>query len=218
MKKKLKKIEAKNLSEAVLKSLQYLNNFNRKKLHIPGSFFLMLHKILLANDTRNAGKYRTKLFEIEINGKTFEPSKAWQIENHIIDLVELINNKRKWPSIYKKYFKNIIKNIDTFDNTELKLTYKVFIAWYFHHKLVTIHPFSDGNGRMARLLMCLILRYEGLSNVSYPVLLNFIINKNKQKYLDALNAADKGNYIVGVNYMYSVLSKAYRETVKEGAK
>ena len=37
----------------------------------------------------------------------------------------------------------------------------VELAAFFHCKLTTVHPFADGNGRMARLLMNYILQING---------------------------------------------------------
>lgn len=59
-------------------------------------------------------------------------------------------------------------------------------AW-FHHQLVHIHPFFDGNGRTARLAMNLILMKS-----AYPPAI--ILNHDKQKYFTALNSANKGDY------------------------
>lgn len=46
-------------------------------------------------------------------------------------------------------------------------TYQHYIFWVaeVHHRLVSIHPFRDGNGRVCRLLANLLLMREG-----YPVL------------------------------------------------
>ena len=64
-----------------------------------------------------------------------------------------------------------------------KLT-PVELAALFHYRYIRIHPFEDGNGRIARLLMNYILLRHG-----YPMIV--IRSKNKKTYLDALGKADK---------------------------
>lgn len=67
--------------------------------------------------------------------------------------------------------------------TEGKLT-PVELAAMFHYRYIRIHPFEDGNGRIARLLMNFILLRYG-----YPMIV--IRSKNKKAYLDALGKADQ---------------------------
>ncbi|MEK7521444.1 MAG: Fic family protein [Patescibacteria group bacterium] len=64
----------------------------------------------------------------------------------------------------------------------------VKVAALAHLKLVTIHPFVDGNGRTARLMMNLILLLGG-----YPV--SIIKNEDRTDYLDALAIAQTKNNI-----------------------
>lgn len=59
-----------------------------------------------------------------------------------------------------------------------------FVA-LFHHRFVHIHPFLDGNGRAARLLMNIFLMKDG-----FPLVI--ILKNDRQKYYRALRAADKG--------------------------
>ncbi len=59
----------------------------------------------------------------------------------------------------------------------------VQIAAELHYKFVLIHPFDDGNGRVARLLMNYTLMRAG-----YPPII--IPTKDKKAYLDALNKVD----------------------------
>ncbi|MBI2038165.1 MAG: Fic family protein [Candidatus Magasanikbacteria bacterium] len=202
-----------DLRRATSAAAGQLDKIERKKLQLPGSFFLGIHKILLAHNIKEAGKYRTALHELKIEGKTFNPSEPWLIQAEILNLIEFINNKRRWAPMYKKAFLKYVVNKPT-KKIDRELTIKLFIAWYIHHKFVIIHPFTDGNGKMARLLMCLVLRFEHLSELTYPVMINSIINKNKDKYLDALNAADGGNYVAGVNYLFQILNKAYKATAR----
>lgn len=64
------------------------------------------------------------------------------------------------------------------------------LAAEFHYRFVCIHPFDDGNGRVARLLMNYIL----LKN-QYPMVI--IKSEDKENYLTALQKADLG-YIVNI--------------------
>lgn len=54
-------------------------------------------------------------------------------------------------------------------------------AFEAHYRLVTIHPFSDGNGRTARLLMNLVLLRAGYPPVT-------VGPEERARYLDALEA------------------------------
>jgi len=173
----------------------------------------MLHKEVLADKPKEAGRYRTATDKIEIHKKTFSPCEAWQIEYKILDLIDFINNKRLWKNKFKLLFLNKIEK-NTFTDKQYEILRKVFMAWYIHHQFVAIHPFTDGNGRTARLLMCLILRSEDLSEKSFPILINFIIKDNRCQYLDCLNASDSNDFIPAVKFMTRVMTTAYYETAK----
>lgn len=64
-----------------------------------------------------------------------------------------------------------------------------------HHKLVKIHPFADGNGRTARLLMNLILLRNGFPIVTIPV-------KERNVYFEYLQLANDGDYRPFVRYIH----------------
>lgn len=61
------------------------------------------------------------------------------------------------------------------------------LAAKLHHQLVFIHPFLDGNGRTARLLMNVTLMRQG-----YP--LTIILKNDRKKYYQVLQQADTNNY------------------------
>lgn len=67
--------------------------------------------------------------------------------------------------------------------TKEKNLHTVEKAAIFHYRFVAIHPFDDGNGRMARLLMNLILIKNG-----YPPCI--IQNAHRRKYLENLAGVD----------------------------
>jgi Fic family protein len=67
-------------------------------------------------------------------------------------------------------------------------------AAYAHYSLVVIHPFADGNGRVARALAS-TFTYRA---ISMPIM---ILSEQKNAYLDSLEAADGGECQVFVDFM-----------------
>lgn len=68
------------------------------------------------------------------------------------------------------------------------------LAAFVHHRFVAIHPFDDGNGRLARILMNLILMKQ-----NYPPAI--IKLKERTDYYAALNQADKNEYVPIVEFV-----------------
>jgi Fic family protein len=81
------------------------------------------------------------------------------------------------------------------DNSEV---HPVVVASLFHHQFTSIHPFDDGNGRMARLLMNLSLMQSG-----YPPIV--IKQQDRNNYYQVLRQADAGEYHPLVIYIVDVL-------------
>ena len=74
--------------------------------------------------------------------------------------------------------------LDWYRDQESTGEHPIIIAATFHWRFVRIHPFDDGNGRMARLLMNLILLKHG-----YP--LAIVDSDNKERYLSELERVDQ---------------------------
>lgn len=85
-------------------------------------------------------------------------------------------------------------------NNQKKL-HPVELASIVHHKLVNIHPFDDGNGRTARLVMNLLLMRAG-----YPLVV--ILKNDRKKYYDALECADKGDYKPFVRFVAQAVERS----------
>ena len=64
----------------------------------------------------------------------------------------------------------------------------------FHHGLVSIHPFSNGNGRHARLSADLLLAYNGESTLFWGRSDLIREDEVRANYINALKKADKGNF------------------------
>jgi len=86
----------------------------------------------------------------------------------------------------------------------------VIFAAEFHYKFIRIHPFDDGNGRVARILMNFILMQFG-----YPPVI--IKTEDKANYFSALQQADSGTIEPFIEYIAKNLNRSL-EIMITGAK
>ena len=70
-------------------------------------------------------------------------------------------------------------------HTASRIAPDVSAAW-LHHRFVQIHPFQDGNGRVARAIASLVLIRDGM----FPLV---VTNRDREQYLEVLGEADNGN-------------------------
>lgn len=68
------------------------------------------------------------------------------------------------------------------------------IAYRFHHRLVFIHPFPNGNGRHARMATDLLLKSLGQERFSWGSGNLVDANTTRAQYVAALRAADRHDY------------------------
>jgi fido (protein-threonine AMPylation protein) len=76
----------------------------------------------------------------------------------------------------------------------------ILVAAWLHHRFTEIHPYQDGNGRVARALITLILLRADL--------LPLVVDRDlRVEYLDALQAADHGD-LAALASMFARLERA----------
>lgn len=117
-----------------------------------------------------------------------------------------------WAGEYRITERNIgvapyqipMKLMQLFDDLNFWIDNKTYsnheIAVRLHHKLVQIHPFPNGNGRVSRLMADLVLRkLEG--KTLYWGDTNLVdVSEVRRKYIDALRKADAGDYTDLLNF------------------
>lgn len=112
----------------------------------------------------------------------------------------------RWAGHYRKSNKNIgvdwhlipIELTKLIEDVKAQIEYKSYtpdeIATRFHHRLVAIHCFPNGNGRHARLACDALLIHLGLPKFTWGRM-NLIDNNEVRKgYIQALQSADRHDY------------------------
>jgi len=141
-----------------------------KKRNITEQNILDLHRLFYYRiDQKNAGHYRK--VQVFISGAEFVPPSSAKV-----------------PSLMKKF-------VDYIPILEEEM-HPVEYAALLHKDLVEIHPFIDGNGRTARLLMNLALLQHGYPiTIIPPILRNDYITAIKLTQTDTKDSAPFINFI-----------------------
>ena len=100
-----------------------------------------------------------------------------------------------------------MKQLITWYNNHRALDHPVELAATIHTRLAQIHPFTDGNGRVARLVLNWILLKSG-----YPMF--YIEVRDKIHYYEALEAADKGDLKSSIKYVATNIIDQFTFTSK----
>lgn len=124
-------LEAINHQEAI----SYVKELIHKRAELHERELLTIHNLILRGiEPRLAGKYRD--VQVMIKGSSHQPPAPFLVRKQMEDFfVWYQSNKNK--------------------------LHPVVLAASLHERLVTIHPFIDGNGRTSRLIMNLILLRHG---------------------------------------------------------
>lgn len=143
------------------KAIDYLYSIVNEDYNLRSIDILSLHGFVLRSiEDDFAGRIRNG--GVRITGANFTPPNANKVSDLLDELIDFINTN------------------------PLELN-DIELATVFHHKLVWIHPFFDGNGRTVRLAMNLLLMRSG-----FPPAI--ILKNDRKKYYEALNQANGGNY------------------------
>ncbi len=91
------------------------------------------------------------------------------------------------------------------EHISLNVPPEIEAAW-LHHRFTQIHPFQDGNGRVARALATLVFLRSGW----FPLT---ITNRHREEYLNTLESADEGDLHPLVNLFATIQRRTFTEAL-----
>lgn len=136
-------------------AFNFLEDMAKSPIAIAHPGILILHDIITLGIQEDHGKYR--ITNVRITGAIKRPPDFAKIPNLMTEMLKTVSKMKK---------------------------HDVIVAAYLHHRFVEIHPFSDGNGRVARLLTNLYLMKKG-----YPPII--LKKEERLKYYSCLRKADQ---------------------------
>jgi Fic family protein len=144
-----------------------------------------IHRLTIQNIYPCAGNYRTALNAVEITGTDHKPSHPSQVRNDVRDMLDWLEGEGCSQSPIHK---------------------ASYVLW----KTNAIHPFNGGNGRVARALAYLVILIN-VAAVFRGESLPSKLKARKREYIEALQAADKGD----IRMLEQMVLECVREQVSE---
>jgi len=143
------------------KVIKYRNSY-KKKVNL--DFIRNLHALVMDNiDSESAGTFR-RTDDVIIGGCSIEPVPAVMIEDELT--LAII-----------KYYDQMENGIHPFEASVI-----------FHYEFETIHPFTDGNGRVGREVLNYLLMRE-----KFPRLL--FLGRDRERYISSLRSGNAERYM-----------------------
>lgn len=141
-----------------------------------------------------------------LQGLTWAANSRQEIltEKFLLELhKQMFGHTWKWAGTYRTSDKNIgcpywdipMRVLELIKNTQAMIESKSTpideLVIRFHHRLVLIHPFPNGNGRHSRLMADLLIKKLGRSPFTWGGKVDLVSpSETRNQYLSALRAAD----------------------------
>ena len=169
-------LDIKGHNEAVL----WLEDFVRDERPLTEQFIRGMHEVLLGEAYQTAAQTP----DGQPTRKTIQPGQYKSSPNNVLTAT----GEMFYFATPEETPARMTDLVDWYRQEDAAASlHPVALAAEFHYRFVRIHPFDDGNGRMSRLLMNLILLRHG-----YPM--TVIKADDRNRYLAALSEADAGEF------------------------
>lgn len=172
-------LEVKNYQSAV----KEVEKLAAQKVKITKEVILKLHSLAMKGllDSKKVGKFR--------------PGSIYIVDD-LGNGQEKLRFRGPSQSKVPGLIEELLKWLESLDKQKL---HPIIKAGLFHSQFVHIHPFSDGNGRVTRLLTTLLLYLDGWDFRRVIVLEEFY-NKKREDYYNALAYGWENEYKEGADF------------------
>lgn len=161
----------------IQEGLDWLNRQKKVEDFLSIQFLNSLHKKLFGDVWLWAGTFRKRMVNLS---KTDPFNIGPELKNLFEDTkVWIENGKMGWEEIFAE----------------------------FHHRLVSIHPYPNGNGRLSRIMTEYLQERSGQPITSWKASLKESPKERRDTYIKALQEADAGDYSYLINFMKEKWSK-----------
>ena len=180
--------------------INYVNALNyaikeMKNLPICNRLLCDTHKVLMQGvrgKEKNPGEFRNSQNWIGAANSTIQTARY--VPPTVEDMIESMSDLEKFINL-----------------SEMNILLKTALV---HYQFETIHPFLDGNGRVGRMLITLMLLNE--QALHRPVLyLSLFLKTNRVEYYDRLSEVrNKGNYEQWIKFFLSGIIETCKDSVQ----
>ena len=174
---------AKREKEAQLRTMEELVDLFDRNHRFSSSDICKMHKIWLVDIYEWAGRYR----QVKMSKNNFSFAFPEQI-----------------PKLMSEFENGPLSKFTPFRFESINQVIKALTV--VHTELLLIHPFREGNGRVARMLATLMAIQAGLP----PLDFSGIIGRKKEEYIEAIHAGMDRNYKPMEKIFESVIRKTLR--------
>ena len=109
---------------------------------------------------------------------------------------------------------DLVNNLFEFIRTKKDTIHPLILSSIFHYELVFIHPFSDGNGRMARLWQNIILA-DWKEIFAYVPIESLIKNYQDDYYKTINDCNNAGNCTKFIEFMLKIIDETFTDLINK---
>ena len=160
-----------------------INNFDYKS----EKDFIEVHGLMMKYFNEDNGSYRNHGEGVEKNGK----------------VIYMAPESILVPSLMKSLFEFV-------NNSDMNI---ILLSAIFHYYFVSIHPFSDGNGRLARYWVSLMLIKYNKNFEFIPIEEEIYLN-HEEYYSSIAECHNNGNANVFIKFLLKIINSSLDKVIK----